>query len=121
MHAFLPLSVALLALTAACHKKTETAPSSVDNNAVQPTTPGPKAKSINPGAGPATNPKTASGALDLDAINLATTRFMVDLNRPPKDLQELVREKYLASLPAPPPGQKIVFDKPNAKFVLVNQ
>lgn len=71
-----------------------------------------------PGGVPPATAQTDAGALDLDAINMAATRFMVDLNRPPKDVAELVKEKYLAATPSLPLGQRLVIDPQTKKFRL---
>lgn len=71
-----------------------------------------------PGGVPPAQAQTATGALDLNAINMAATRFMVDLNRPPKDIAELVKEKYIAAAPALPLGQRLVIDPQTKKFQL---
>ncbi len=72
-----------------------------------------------PGGVPPAQALTATGVLDMNAINLAATRFMVDLNRPPKDLAELVKENYLAASPALPLGQRLVIDPQAKQFRLV--
>lgn len=88
-------------LAAACDRKGKTA--------------GPPAA---PGGVPPTPAQTAGGALDLNAINLAATRFMVDMNRPPKDIAELVKQNYLAASPALPVGQRLVLDPQTKQFRL---
>ena len=71
-----------------------------------------------PGGVPPTQAQSPTGALDLNAINMAATRFMVDLNRPPKDIAELVKENYLAATPALPSGQRLVLDPQTKQFRL---
>ena len=73
---------------------------------------------VAPDGVPPVKAQTATGALDKDAINTAANRFLVDFSRPPKDLAELVREKYLAALPGLPLGQRLVFDPQTKKFQL---
>ena len=40
----------------------------------------------------------------------ANLEFMVDHDRLPSDLQELVDKGYLPEIPEPAPGQKIIYD-----------
>ncbi len=81
-----------------------------------------KGKTTGPPAAPDGVPpakaQTATGALDLNAINLAATRFMVDFNRQPKDIAELVKENYLAASPTLPLDQRLVIDPQTKQFRL---
>ncbi len=95
------LVLAVLLLTIACNRKGKTS--------------GPPAA---PGGVPPAKAQTDGGALDLNAINMAATRFMVDLNRPPRDIAELVKENYLAASPALPVGQRLVLDPQSKQFRL---
>ena len=49
-------------------------------------------------------------AIDVAALTKAIQMFQVEQDRLPKDLNELVAMKYLAEVPKPPHGQKIVYD-----------
>lgn len=60
----------------------------------------------------------AEKTVDTASINKAIQLFQVDKGRYPKDLNELVQEKYLARLPEPPYGMKLVYD-PNTGQVKV--
>ena len=71
-----------------------------------------------PGGVPPAQAQSATGELDLNAINLAATRFMVDLNRPPRDIAELVKENYLAASPTLPVSQRLVLDPQSKQFRL---
>ncbi len=73
------------------------------------------------GSSPATAPADYVGALgkaqqlavkttDVASLTQAIQSFSVDKGRFPKDLNELVQEKYLPRLPAPPTGSKFVYD-----------
>ena len=47
--------------------------------------------------------------------------FNVEKGRNPKDLDELVTEKYLPKLPAAPYGMKLVYDAAAGKVKVVKQ
>lgn len=62
------------------------------------------------GVAPVTNEK---GEVDLNALTAALQSYVADRMVPAnsiKDLKVLVDEKFLASLPTPPPGMKYVWD-----------
>jgi hypothetical protein len=63
--------------------------------------------------------KHAVKTVDLAAINQAIQMFQVDESRFPKDLNELVEQKYLPQLPAPPPGSKLAYDPATGKVSVV--
>ena len=52
----------------------------------------------------------AEKTVDLASINRAIQMFQVDKGRFPKDLNELVTEKFLPKLPDAPYGMKFVYD-----------
>lgn len=54
--------------------------------------------------------KSAEKTIDTVEINKAIQLFNVSEGRNPKDLNELVAEKYLTKLPEAPYGMKIVYD-----------
>src|SRR5882672_8502535 len=62
--------------------------------------------------------KTATKTVDTAAINQAIQLFQVDKGRNPKDLKELVDEKFLPRIPDAPYGYKIIYDA-NAGVVKV--
>jgi hypothetical protein len=47
--------------------------------------------------------------------------FHATEGRYPKDLNELVKEKYINSLPSPPVGMKIVYDAAKGEVQVVPQ
>lgn len=57
----------------------------------------------------------------IDIVNLkrAIQEFQAGEGRLPKDLNELVTEKYLNSIPQPPPGLKIVYDPKTGEVKIV--
>jgi hypothetical protein len=73
---------------------------------------------VAPDGAPPVKAQAATGEIDMNAINLAATRFMVDLNRPPKDIAELVKEKYLTASPALPASTRLVIDPDTKQFRL---
>src|SRR5262245_6270453 len=54
--------------------------------------------------------QTAVKTADTVSLNQAIQQFSVDHGRYPKDLNELVEQKYIGKLPQPPYGTKIVYD-----------
>ena len=48
--------------------------------------------------------------IDTAALNQAVQLFQVQEGRLPKDLNELVEQKYIGAIPKAPHGQKIVYD-----------
>lgn len=58
--------------------------------------------------------------IDTASIDRAIQMFNVEKGRNPKDLDELVQEKYIPKIPAPPNGMKLVYD-PQAGTVHVEK
>jgi hypothetical protein len=56
--------------------------------------------------------------VDTASLDRAIQMFSVDEGRYPKDLNELVQGKYMARIPEPPYGMKLVYD-PNTGAVRV--
>jgi hypothetical protein len=54
--------------------------------------------------------QTAVKTVDTVSLNQAIQQFEVDHGRNPKDLNELVEQKYIPKLPQPPYGTKFVYD-----------
>jgi len=48
--------------------------------------------------------------VDVATLTKAIQMFQVEEDRLPKDLDELVAKKYIAEIPKPPHGKKIVYD-----------
>ena len=48
--------------------------------------------------------------VDTAALNQAIQMFQVDKGRFPKDLDELVKEKFIPKIPEAPAGMKITYD-----------
>lgn len=63
--------------------------------------------------------KSAEKTIDIVEINKAIQFFNVSEGRNPKDLDELVAEKYLVKLPEPPYGMKIVYDAAKGQVKVV--
>ena len=59
--------------------------------------------------------------IDTAAIDKAIELFQVDKGRFPKDLNELVQEKYLPQVPVPPYGTKIIYDSDSGQVKIVKQ
>jgi hypothetical protein len=59
--------------------------------------------------------------VDTAAIQQAIQLFQVEHGRNPKDLNELVQEKFLPRIPEAPYGMKIVYDPATAKVRVIQQ
>lgn len=65
--------------------------------------------------------QNAGKTADVASINQAVQMFQVDKGRFPKDLNELVQEKYLKELPAAPYGMKLDYDPATGQVKVVKQ
>jgi len=64
--------------------------------------------------------KSAVKTIDVSYLNRALQQFNVQEGRYPKDLQELV-PNYVAKIPVPPYGYKIVYDATSGTVTVVKQ
>lgn len=65
--------------------------------------------------------QSAVKTVDLGALRQAIQMFNVETGRNPKDLDELIAEKYLPQIPAAPYGMKIVYDPASGAVNVVKQ
>ena len=65
--------------------------------------------------------KSAVKTVDTTSVNKAIQLFNVDHGRNPKDLDELVKEKYLTQIPPAPYGMKLVYDPDSGKVSVEKQ
>lgn len=65
--------------------------------------------------------QTAVKTVDTASLNQAIQTFSVDKGRYPKDLDELVQEKYIHQIPAAPYGMKLSYDAAAGKVTVVKQ
>jgi hypothetical protein len=65
--------------------------------------------------------QTAGKTVDVASLNQAIGLFQVDKGRFPKDLDELVQDKYLTKVPDAPYGMKIDYDPVTGTVKVVNQ
>lgn len=88
-----------------------------------PPAPPAAAASAEPSPGAAPVPGQPPGAAsDITADpNLALGSFLMAKGRLPKDVQELVTEKFLRAVPPAPPGKKHGIDAKSGRVVLVAQ
>lgn len=63
--------------------------------------------------------KASEKTIDTASLNKAIQLFQVSEGRYPKDLNELVTEKYLTKLPEAPYGMKIVYDATKGEVKVV--
>ena len=65
--------------------------------------------------------RDATMTLDTNALTKAIDQFNVATGRNPKDLDELVKEHYMPSIPKPPYGTKIVYDASSGRVNIVKE
>jgi hypothetical protein len=65
--------------------------------------------------------QSAIKTIDVSAVNQTIRQFQVEQGRLPKDLNELVQEKYLARIPQPPFGTKLLYDPETGEAKVVKQ
>jgi hypothetical protein len=64
---------------------------------------------------------SATKTIDTTSVNEAIQLFYTDKGRYPKDLNELVTEKYMAKVPIPPFGTRLDYDPVAGTVKVVNQ
>jgi len=65
--------------------------------------------------------RNAGATADVASLNQAIGQFQIDKGRFPKDLDELVQEKYLKKVPDAPYGMKIDYDATSGAVKVVPQ
>lgn len=65
--------------------------------------------------------RNASATSDMATLKPAIDQFQVDKGRYPKDLNELVTEKYISKVPEAPYGMKIDYDPTTGAVKVVKQ
>lgn len=65
--------------------------------------------------------QNAGKTADIASLNQAINMFQVDKGRFPKDLNELVQEKYIGKVPEAPYGMKIDYDATTGQVKVVKQ
>jgi hypothetical protein len=65
--------------------------------------------------------RDATMTLDTNSLTKAIDLFNVEKGRNPKDLDELVKERYIPSVPKPPYGTKIVYDSASGRVNIVKE
>jgi hypothetical protein len=65
--------------------------------------------------------QNAVKTVDTTSLNQAIQLFNVDKGRFPKDLNELVTEKYMPQIPTPPYGTKLDYDANAGRVTVVKQ
>ena len=65
--------------------------------------------------------QAAVKTVDTTSLAKAIQLFNVDKGRFPKDLNELVEQKYISEVPVPPFGTKIVYDANSGEVKVVKQ
>jgi len=65
--------------------------------------------------------QAAVKTLDTTSLNQAIQMFSVEHGRNPKDLNELVQEKYVPKIPEAPYGMKLDYDATTGKVMVVKK
>ena len=65
--------------------------------------------------------QSAIKTIDLSTVNSAIRQFQVELGRLPRDLDELVQNKYIPRIPPVPYGTKLVYDPETGEAKVVKQ
>ena len=65
--------------------------------------------------------QSAVKTIDTTSLDKAIQLFAVDKGRNPKDLNELVQEKFIPQIPNPPYGTKLVYDATSGTVKVVKQ
>jgi|ERR1044071_272472 hypothetical protein len=65
--------------------------------------------------------QSAVKTVDTASLNQAIQLFNVEKGRNPKDLNELVQEKFIPQIPATPYGTKLVYDAASGKVTVVKE
>jgi len=121
MRCLLPLSATLLLVITGCgessadKKPSPGSTNTVSDTASPLTAPVDYLDSINRGQ------RSAERTVDTASITKAVELFHVENGRFPKDLNELVTEKFLPQIPTPPRGMKITYDAATGKVKVVPQ
>ena len=100
---------------AGCGKKEEKSAASSTNNS----TGNPLTAPVDYLGAVAKAKKSAESTVETVSLNKAIQEFSVAEGRYPKDLNELVTEKFLPRLPEPPYGMKIVYDAAKGEVKVV--
>jgi hypothetical protein len=105
-------------LVAGCGQKSDTAPIST-NTASTGSSP------MNAPAGYlgalAKGQQAAVATVDTTSIDKAIQMFGVENGRNPKDLNELVQQKFIPKIPDPPYGTKLVYDPASGTVKIVKE
>jgi len=64
--------------------------------------------------------RDATMTLDTNALTKAIDQFNIEKGRNPKDLDELVKERYIPKVPTPPFGTKIAYDPASGRVDIVS-
>ena len=65
--------------------------------------------------------QNAVKTVDTTSLTQAIQLFNVDKGRNPKDLNELVQEKYIPQIPTPPYGTKLDYDPASGRVKVVKE
>ena len=108
MKLFVTAVVATSLLLTGCGEKSS--PSQASNSNTNTSTGSPLTAPVDYLSAIAKGQQSAVKTIDTTSINKAIQLFNVDRGRNPKDLNELVQEKYIPQLPATPYGTKLSYD-----------
>jgi hypothetical protein len=105
------MCLASLCLAAGCNKPPSTTSTSPPQTTAATTNNGSLATAPVDYLGTVTRAEqSAIKSVDLSVVNDAIRRFQVEVGRYPRDLEELVTEKYIPRIPPVPYGTKLDYD-----------
>ena len=111
------LTAFLLVLTIGCKDKSNTQSSSATNATGGSVVTAP----VDYLSAVAKAQQKAVKTIDTTSLDKAVQLFNVDHGRNPTDLNELVKEKYIAELPSTPYGTKLNYDSVSGRVTVVKQ
>lgn len=118
-------TVAVVMLLGACSPKPAPPPTVAPRPATgsSPATPASAPAATTPAPAPSAPPPDEGPRNDagIEALNIAIGDFFSANGTVPKDLNELVRGKFLQTLPQAPPGKKFAVDPVKRTAKIVNQ
>jgi hypothetical protein len=65
--------------------------------------------------------RDATMLVDTNSLDKAISQFNIDKGRNPRDLNELVQERYIPKVPQPPHGTKITYDADSGRVDIVKE
>jgi hypothetical protein len=120
MRAILLLVPVICLIASGCGKK-ELKPSSTPTNAPSGASGNPLTAPVDYLGAVAKAKKSAARTVDMASLNQAIQLFHASEDRFPADLNELVQKQYIARLPTPSPGTRLIYDPRSGAVRVIRQ